>query len=206
MDNFPFDVTGLNEEAIKRFYDAYKTIKTRFNIQLTGHIDFNLKQFEVFKNYLDIEVKGSYVIKQDCGDTYILFLECHYKTKRYDGGFNDNYEYQTCALAYLKNNFGRILIRRETLSDKIQEIIHPLELDFKEDKAFSDTFYVIVNDHAKAVAGMNRNFRNAVMDVRHDDFVIELVDHTLLVAHHNPISAEQAGHMAEFVARIAAVC
>ena len=122
------------------------------------------------------------------------------------GGISEFYEYQTYALAYLKRNLGRVLIRPETLVDKLIELIHPHEIDFKEDKAFSDIFYVVANDHEKAVAGIDRNLRNAIMDVREDDFIIEIVEHTLIIGSKKPITPDNAVHLAEFVSRVAEMC
>lgn len=149
MENYPFDTAGLTTETIDRYNDTYKALKAEFNILPTGHIDFNLEQFEVFRNCLSVNLRGSFVIKQDCGDSYILFVEVHYNLNSVKH-VSDHQEHQVWGLTYLKNNFGRAIIRRETLTDKLFELLHPLELDFKEDKAFSNTFYVVVNDHAKA--------------------------------------------------------
>lgn len=204
MENHPFDTTGLKDEAINRFAETYKALKEEFNIQATGHIDFDLHQFKAFRNCLDVNVRGSFVIKQDCGDSYILFVEVHYKIG--DKHITHHQEYQVWGLTYLKHNFGGVLIRRETLTDKLLELIHPLEIDFKEDKPFSDTFYVVVNDHVKATAGMNRDFRNAVMDIRDNDFLIEIVDHTIIIGNYDPIIPEKSLHIGEFVARIAGAC
>jgi hypothetical protein len=99
-----------------------------------------------------------------------------------------------------------VVIRRETLTDKLLELIHPHELDFEEDKPFSDTFYVVVNDYNKATTGMTRDFRNAVMDIRDNDFMIEIVDHTLLIGNYDPIIPEKSLHIAEFVERVAEAC
>ena len=206
MNNYPFDTTGLGTEEIDRLQDTYNALKTRFNIQLTGNINFDLEQFEVFKPYLDINLRDSYVIKQANNDCYVLFVETHFKSRDTKGHITDHYECQTWALAYLKQDFSRVMIRRETLADKIIELIHPIELDFPEDIQFSDTFYVVVNDLQKAVAGINRNFRNAVMDVRADDFVIEIVDHTLIIGSRKPMVADKAIHLAEFVTRLASMC
>jgi hypothetical protein len=205
LENYAFDTAGLTAETTERYNDTYKALKENFSIQPTGHIDFNLKQFEVFKNCLDVQVKGSYVIKQDCGDSYILFVEVKYKLAGEKAGTHHQ-EHQVWGLTYLKKDFGRVLIRRETLTDKILELIHPLELDFKEDKPFSNTFYVVVDDHTKAESGMDRNFRNAVMDIRDNDFMIEVVEHTLIIGNYDPIISEKSIHLAEFVERIASLC
>ena len=207
MDNLPFDTTGLCTEEIDRFYDTYKRLKENFDIQFTGDIDFHLEQFEIFRHCYVISVRNSYVIKQENNnDCYVLFVETHFKSKNGKGMVVEHQECQTWALAYLKRDFGRVKIRPETLTDKIIELVHPVELDFAEDKPFSDTFYVLVNDHQKAVSAIDRNFRNAVMDVREDDFVIEIVEHTLVIGNRKPISPQRAIHLAEFVERLTSLC
>jgi hypothetical protein len=207
--NYPFDTVGLTSDQIDIFQETYEALKARFRIELTGTIDFHLDNFEVFRDCTDVNLRGSYVIKDARTDCYLLFVEIHKKKKsssQYDPGVSDYYEYQTWALAYLKKDFGRVLIRPETLADKIIELIHPVELDFDDDKAFSDTFYVLVNDRWKADIGMDRNFRNVVMDMRHEDVVIEVIDHTLIIGHRKSVSPESSVMLAEFATRLASNC
>ena len=206
MDNLPFNTVGLCSEEVDRLHDTYKALKAKFNIEFTGNIDFYLDQFEVFRRYQGIKLRESYAIRQLNNDCYVFFIETHLRSMGQKGGIVDCYENQTWALAYLKKDFGRVLIRRETLADKIIELVHPVELDLDEDKAFSDTFYVLVNDYQKAMAAIDRNFRNAVMDVRHDHFTIEIIEHTLIVGDRVPMSPERAVYLAEFVSRLASLC
>jgi len=205
MINYPFDTVELGSDAIDKFHDTYEAIKTKFNIQLTGNINFQLEQFEVFRECSAVKLRGSFVIKHLNQDSYILFIETENKVAGKHGTYS-SYECQTWALAYLKQDFGRALIRRETLTDKIIELVHPVELDFADDKPFSNTFYVLVNDHQKAVNAITRNFRNAVMDVRLDDFTIEINNHTLIIGDRKPVTPERAVHLAEFVARVSSMC
>ncbi len=207
MENYPFNTVGLCSEDVDCFNDTYRALKVKFNIEIPGHIDFNLDQFDVFKNYLGVDLLGSYVINHlDC-DSYIFFIQTHCKVTppKGIGSYIDD-ACQLWALAYLKKNFGRVLIRRETLADKIIELVHPVELDFEDDKPFSDTFYVLVNDHQKAIKAIDRNFRNAVMDIRKDNFIIEVVEHNLIIGNTDPVSPEKAIYLAEFVSRVASSC
>jgi len=205
MATFPFDSVNNGCENIDGFRETFIALRSKFDIQQTGIIDFHLEQFEVLNHYLSFNLLGSFVIKHHGCDSYILIIETQQKNmgKGYIGGKTDC---QAWALAYLKKDFGRVLIRRETLTDKILELIHPIELDFEDDKAFSDTFYVLINDLRKVTAAMDRNFRNAVMDIREDDFIIEIVEHTLLIGDQRPMSPERAVYLAEFVARVASLC
>ncbi len=206
MPDYPFDTVGLGSDQIDIFLETYTALKNRFNIQQTGDIDFHLEDFEVFKRYFNVSLRDSFLIKQSGCSSYILFTENDIRLPHNKSGVTELREYQTWALAYLKRNLGRVLIRPETLVDKIIELIHPIEIDFKEDKAFSDTFYVVANDYEKAIAGIDRNLRNAVMDVRENDFVIEIVEHTLIIGSKKPITPDNAVHLAEFVARVASMC
>jgi len=207
MDNLPFDVTGLNNATIDNLKDIYSTVKSRFNLHTTGHIDFHLEDFEAFRNCIEINLRASCVMKHERSDSYLLFLETRHKAiPEKDAPTEDFYLYHTWALAYLKKDFGRIVIRPETLRDKIIELIHPLELDFDDDKAFSNTFYVIVSDVQKAKDCMDRKFRNAVMDIRDNEFIIEITNHTLIIGNHHPMQAEKAIEIVEFVKQLADFC
>ena len=206
MENCPFDTVGLNSDNIDLYADTYKALKSKLTVQLTGNIDFNLEQFEVFRDCETINLRGSFVIKQENGnDSYVLFVE---STRDVAGGRNMRRGdvSQTWVMAFMKNDFDRVLIRRETLADKLIELVHPVELDFEDDKAFSDTWFVLVNDRNKALRGMDRAFRNAVMDLRHEDFTIEVVGHTLIAGSPYSVMPETAVHLAEFAERVCKWC
>ena len=204
--NYSFDTVGLTSHQVDIFQETLDALKARFRTELTGDINFYLPDFEVFRDCEDVNLRGSYVIKSARTDCYVLFVDIHKVKKGNRGSFYDYYEYQTWALAYLKKDFGRVLIRPETLVDKLIELVHPVELDFEDDKAFSDTFYVLVNDRWKADIAMDRNFRNVVMDMRHEDVVIEIIDHTLIIGHNRPVSPDASVQLAEFVVRLCSNC
>jgi hypothetical protein len=115
---------GLFSPATDQFDDILGSLKNKFRIEQTGHIDFHLEQFSIFKDYPDISVKQSYAIKNKNNDSYMLYTECQPKhVGHHHGKALTGTQYQTWALAYLKHDFGRVLIRRETLVDKIIELI-----------------------------------------------------------------------------------
>ena len=61
-----------NNIAATDSFDAIRQmLKDKFNLQQTGHIDFNLNQFEVFKHCHAIELQSSYVIKTDDNSSYL---------------------------------------------------------------------------------------------------------------------------------------
>jgi hypothetical protein len=64
MENYPFDTVGLQCDAIDLYNDTYQALKAKFDIEPTGDIDFQLPQFEVFRGYDDVKLRGSFVIKR----------------------------------------------------------------------------------------------------------------------------------------------
>jgi hypothetical protein len=206
MEKYPFDATGLSSTTIDLYNDTYTALKDRFDLQHTGSIDFQLEQFEVFKACKAVHIRGSFAIKQECNnDFYILFVESVASVQgKHERA--DKHEYQTWVLSFLKDDFDRVLIRRETIADKLIELVHPVELDFEDDKAFSDTFYVLVNDRNKAQRCITRNFRNAVMDTRHDELVVEIIGHTLVAGSQSFMLPGTALHLGEFAERICKSC
>ena len=204
MNNLPFNTLGLCAEEIESMHETYQALKDKHCIQFTGNIDFQLSQFDIFKGIPEMNLRNSYVIKQENNnDAYILFIDSNNKTKHDDGSIISLCNYQTWGLCYLKQDFGRVKIRKETLVDKLSELLFPIELDFEEDLSFSDAFYVLVNDFKKAKNSINREFRNAVMDLRHEDFFIEIVNHTLIIGNNKPMHYVNALYIADFIKKVA---
>lgn len=74
---------------------------------------------------------------------------------------------------------GRVLIRPETLGDKVSDWFTKREIDFPEEKQFSRRYYVLAEDDDRARRGLPTKFLQAVGET--DRLVIE-IDDTLLAA------------------------
>jgi hypothetical protein len=206
MNKLSFDTTGLAAVDIHAFDATCDALKNNFRVDVPGYIDFQLEQFEIFNHYKDLNIRDAYAIKHTGADnSYMLFLEMSPNITSTKAESKHHCIYQPWALTYLKHDFGRVFIRTETLIDKIREIVFPIELDFKEDKPFSDRFYVLTDDRDKAASGMTQAFRDTMMLIKETDFVLEIFEHTLIIGNHKPIAPEHACYLAEFVARLAAI-
>jgi hypothetical protein len=207
MNNLLFDTTGLSAIDTDAFDATCRDLKTKFRVEVPGYIDFGLDQFQLLKHYKTVNTRHAFALKNMLGDNYMLFLEVEAPLKPLKGKIiTHKTEYQPWGLAYLKHDFGRVLIRPETLVDKVAEIFHPIELDFREDKPFSDRFYVLTDDRHKATTGMDQNFRDAVMAIKENDIVIEIIEHTLIIGNRKPVKPQHACYLAEFVAKLAGRC
>ncbi|MET3979459.1 hypothetical protein ABIB62_002045 [Mucilaginibacter sp. UYP25] len=203
MDKFLFDTTGLHLTESNDFEATSQALKEKFRIEVPGFIDFQLEQFEVLNHHKAVNIRDTFAIKNACGDSYLLFVDMDTEHTPAKGRKTIITEYQPWGLAYLKRDFGRVFIRTETIIDKIREIIFPIELDFKEDKLFSDRYYVLTDDKRKAEFAMTQEFRDAMMAIKETDFVIEIYEHTLIIGNRKPITPEHTLYLADFVARLA---
>jgi len=207
MNNSLLDATGLPDTEIEAFDATYRALKEEFRVEVPGYIDFQLEQFEALNHHKAVNVRDVFAIKNPCGDSYLLFvdMDTYHASPKPKQNPTHYTEYQPWALAYLKRDFGRVFIRTETIIDKIREIIFPIELDFKEDKPFSDRFYVLTDDKRKTELAMTQEFRDAMMAIKETDFVVEIFEHTLIIGNRKPITPENSLYLADFVTRLAAL-
>ncbi|MBD1394949.1 hypothetical protein [Mucilaginibacter glaciei] len=203
MNKLSFDVAGLTPVDIDAFDATCNHLRENYRVEVPGDIDFQLEQFETFNHYKDLNIRDTYAIKHIGADSYMLFLEMNPNAKSTRAELKHHHNYQPWALTYLKQDFGRVFIRTETLLDKIREIVFPIELDFREDKPFSDRFYVLTDDKEKAHKAMTQQFRDAMMLIKETDFVVEIFEHTLIIGNRKPVAPEHACYLAEFVSRLA---
>jgi hypothetical protein len=204
MTNFLFDTTSLTSTEVEAFEATTKALKERFRIEVPGFIDFQLEQFEVLNHHKAVNVRDTFAIKNPCGNSYLLFVDMDTEHATDTKAHKTYYtEYQPWALAYLKRDFGRVVIRTETIIDKIREIIFPIELDFKEDKPYSNRYYVLTDDKYKAEQAITQQFRDAMMAIKETDFVVEIYEHTLIIGNRKPITPQHSLYLADFVARLA---
>jgi len=207
MEKLPFDTTNLDADDMQALEVSYKAIKENFKVSLTHDDVINLKGFDVFNNYPNATIGGTLLINHPESGCYLTYVKIKtaIKTGQGPGAGISYYKCQLWASATLRNDFGRVIIRKETLVDKILNLVHPVELHFKDDPTFSSRFYVVANDQEKATRAMTGNFRAAVMNIQLSDFIIEIVNSTLIIGSDQLITPEQAVYLADFASKLSIV-
>jgi hypothetical protein len=209
MHNFPFDTVDLDANEVQTLEDTYTALKAKFSITLTSDGDASLNKFELFNNN-GAKIGSTLYINHSDTACYLNFVKSRfsysYGGRGGKGGQSFVYDkYQVWAFVALSIDFGRVLIRKETFTDRVLEIVHPIELKFRDDKVFSQYFYVVANDVEKAKAAMTPDFRNLLANQMYKDFVIEIIGNTLVIRNNQPINPEVTVHMAELASKIASL-
>jgi len=204
-NNLPFDTIGLKDEDIQAFLITLDHLKSGFKAEFDGDFEFGIAGFDVFSNYQSINFKYAIDVSGDLDNSHITFPQIEYKFVGHKGGSHTAIEYQVWGIATLKKDFGHVIIKQETFIDKIIELIHPIELDFEDDKPFNQKFFVVTNDKEKAKLAMNPAFRNAIMEIDVDDFEIEIVNKDLVIGNRKPIDPETAFSFAKFLTKVSSL-
>ncbi|HWZ04068.1 MAG TPA: hypothetical protein VNX40_10705 [Mucilaginibacter sp.] len=210
MKNFPFDTVRLDADEVKSLEGTYNALKAKFNIGLPKNTHDFVNKFEIFNNNPDAKLGGTLLINHPEANCYLNFVKSGYSYssggRGGNGGQSFEYDkYQIWAFATLNKDFGRVLIRPETFADRILEIVHPTELRFPDDKSFNESFYIVANDPEKAKAGMTQYCRDVITEMMYKDFAIEIINETLVIRTNQPINADEAVHLAEFVSKLSEV-
>ena len=201
--SLPFNSVGLMADDVQALEDSFKALQAKFNIGLPDS-SFHLNKFELFNNEKEASIIGTLLINYPSTDCYLNLVKIHYDFTA--GRSHQNYfKSQAWAFVKLKSDFGRILIRQETFADRVLEIVHHTELKFKDDKVFSDNFYVVTNDQEKAFLGMTTDFRNVIKSNMYPGFVVEVIKDTLVIRNSQPVVAADTVHLAEFASKISAL-
>ncbi len=207
MIDLPFDITALAGDDVQVLEDTYVALKAKFKVDLPDNDNHIADKFEQFSNNPNTKIGGVLLISYSTTSYYLVFNKIHYFSINVRGGQNsDYYKYQVWALISSSRDFGNTSIRRETLTDKIVEMLHHVELDFEDDKVFSDKYYVTTNDQEKATKAMNWNFRNALTNINDNDIAIEAMGNDILVGNNKWLDPDQIVSLAESAGKIALVC
>lgn len=208
INNFPFDTIDLDAGEVETLETTYKQLRSKFSICLPADAEQHINRFELFNNTPGNSVGGTLLINYPHINCYLNFVKrkYHYSYGGRGGGGGQNFEYnkyQVWAFVNSKVDFGRVLIRHETLADKILELVHPIELKFQGDDIFSKHFYVVTNDSEKALTALTPGFRQLLADLMYHDFVIETVNQTLVIRTNQPITPEDTMNLTNLASKIA---
>ena len=205
MDKLPFDTTNIDAEDVQALEDSYEALKAKFKVAITEDNIIDVRQFEIFNDYNDISIGGTLLINHPESGCYLTFVKVKTHIPNGRGPAIDYYKYQVWAAATLRSDFGRMIIRRETVVDKILNLVHPTELQFKDDPSFNKKFNVVAGDKVKASRAMTKAFRNILMEIKANDLIIEVVNSTLIIGNIQPVDPGQTIYLAELASKLSRV-
>jgi hypothetical protein len=193
------DTSGLTKEQELSFREAYNEIDKCFNIVQDDDAALPFENFSLQDDYDEVGIRDIFRITDGEGKAFITFTKVRYNYIGYKGGQYSGEEYQIWGVATLPKDFGHLIIRPETLKDRIVELLKPMEINFPDDRAFCKRFYVLANDREKAAALLTPDFRNEMKQILLPEFSIDVLNNYLLIANRKLVGKTEALAFASFV-------
>jgi len=173
--------------------ETYESLKLSHHADIDVDFNFDFSNFELFNHYESHTIGAVIRIEYMGLKGYITFTQVSYKINSASKfPTPPTLEWQIWGIAYLKNNYGHILIKPETILDKVHELINPQEIDFEDDKNFSKKYYVVTNDEFKARLQMTPMFRKCISNIKLEEFVIEIIEDKVIFGNKKKAQTETA--------------
>ena len=204
MSSLPFSNLDLETTDINAITSIFDTLKQSFDVSYDLEFSYDFSSLEIFANR-KINVGPTIRVSDKFHPFHLVFIQVGYSyayARRYSFGLT--YEYQTWGVANLKTDGGHVLIKPETLADKIHELLNPIEIDFPDDPGFSKKHYVVSNDEEKTRSLVNQSFRNHVNQIPVNEFIIEILNNKLIIGNRKVIEQQDAIGFAKFMNQISA--
>lgn len=181
LTNFQFSIVSNNEEA---------------------KIRNKISQFETLKTYSMVVLSETICLRNNQSNSYLSLLSIsntykNIKSPQLESSFT---EQEIIGFATLKNDYGKVLIRPETIADKINELIYKLEIDFEFDKEFSRKYYVLTNNEEKLRKNISAEFLSITR--KYKGLEIEIEGNSLLVRLKKQFTIETGEIIANFITEI----
>ena len=136
------------------YIDILEELQKNYNFTETeGIFGINpgelLDSFAILSNYRDMNLYDLFKVVINGQVFYFGTLEVEYtwKESRYPSSLR---EFQNFMIKRLDFDYGKIMIRPETIQDKVQEIFVKSEIDFPDHPGFSSRYYFVADDKGLA--------------------------------------------------------
>ncbi len=174
---YQYLITQQEEKALQ---EIITELSDEYIISFDNNPTLDFKKFETFLHYSDIKILCSINFNSQF-QVLIINIEHHFIGGRHgDSIHNEN---QILGIKMLEKDYGRILIREENVFDKILEILIKTEIDFKDDKEFSNRFFVLADNEYNAKQFLNSKVRKNFNSIpKKENFTIEIFNNELIIS------------------------
>ena len=161
-----------------------------------------ISRFESLGYYSLALLSEAVEIKKNENTSYLLLLNLQTTIKGVKIPQNETIisEYEIIGLALLNKNYGKVLIRPETIEDKINDLFSHIDIDFEFEKEFSKKYCVLANTEALLRMNISKQFIETINE--NNDLEIEIDDNILIVRLRKQFTPENGEIIAKFITGI----
>ncbi|UKN01979.1 hypothetical protein K6119_00425 [Paracrocinitomix mangrovi] len=185
------------EELVSNLNITYQPAKSSFTDSLKG--------FELLTHLFNCRVYRNFCFKNGNRQTfYLLEVVAAHRTSKFTvySIQPSTEEYRIYPFVVFKTSLtiGHVIVRPETISDKITELIKPVEVDFKNHKSFSFKYFVSAADKDLVTS----NFPFELMDYlnKQRNISLEFKDGLCLMRHSKAINIKDGVELCKIASDI----
>ncbi len=115
MEKLPFDLLKINADDVDALEATYRALKENFKVGLIKDDAIRLKEFDMFTSHPEATIGGTLLINHPEDGCHLTFVKLRTVIQGGRGSAISYYKYQVWASATLRSDFGRVMIRRESL-------------------------------------------------------------------------------------------
>ncbi|MCB9002399.1 MAG: hypothetical protein H6537_10565 [Bacteroidales bacterium] len=159
-----------------------------------------LSQFSMMSKYDKVTLFSSFKLIGCNYETTLILLTFNshdYTVSRNAPRVIKNVDCELIGLTSIKPDLGNVFIKPETITDKFNELINPVEIDFKEDKEFSSKYYVLADNEQQL--RLNIDYRLLEEIKRQNDLYIEIKNRYLIARTLKPVNNDSINVIVELM-------
>lgn len=191
------------DDTIRDLHKGFSELKIKFeklNISEENKLIKRLSQFSTLNEYDKISLIDAYKFYnlQNNSNLALLTFNYHDVTIGNHGPrVTKNIYCELIGLTSINYNIGHVLIKPETVIEKLIELVNPIEIDFKENKEFSSKYYVLANDEKKLRENIDLNLLEHIN--KHKELYIEIINGIILIRTLKPVDSNSIKTVVELI-------
>ena len=161
-----------------------------------------ISRFNSLVNYSLVLLTEAVEISKNGNVSYLLLLNLNttFKGVKVPQSESRISEYELIGVAVLKKNYEQVLIRPETIEDKLNDLFAHTDIDFDFDKQFSKKYCVEATNEELLRMNISAHFLEAIREV--DGLEIEIDGKILIARLRKPFTPENGELIAKFITEI----
>ncbi len=202
MNNLPFVSYTMSEPQVQLVLKIHEELRKNYAVAFDLDFPFDMKPFASFETN-EIFDSGPFLkITNPRRIFHLGFIQLGYQIPAARQARSYFREFQQWGILNLSKDYGHILIKPETMLDKVHELIHHIELDFDDDPEFSKKYYILTDDKTKADLYLTPSFRDQIKAITAPDFIVEILGNQLIIGNKKLIDLESALTFVEFLDKL----
>ncbi len=191
------------DDTIRDLHKGFSELKIhvgKLNISEENKLIKRLLQFSTLNEYDKISLIDAYKFHslQNNSNLALLTFNYHDVTIGNHGPrVTKNIYCELIGLTSLNYNIGHVLIKPETVIEKLIELINPVEVDFKENKEFSSNYYVLASDEKRLRENIDIQLLEHIN--KHKELYVEIINGMVLIRTLKPVDSDSIKTVVELI-------